>query len=330
MTPGAPALHLPKFGLGAAGIGNLYTELTDEAAHSTLSAAHDAGLGYVDTAPFYGHGLSEQRIGKHMWATGQRPVLSTKVGRRLEPAGNGSIPDHGFASPAPFIPVFDYSADGIRASFEGSVSRLGVQAVDILLLHDIGEMTHGSAHRKVLALALEESLPEMAALKFEGRTKWIGLGVNELDVCRDVLEHFDLDVLLIAGRYTLLEHASSVEFLDECHRAGVRVILGGAFNSGLLAAGPGDPQHYDYAAAPDWAVRRAAELREICEAFGTSLPAAALRFCAAHPAVVSVIPGARSADQVRQIADWINVEIDPVLWTVLKDKGLISRDAPVP
>ncbi|PKP82616.1 MAG: aldo/keto reductase [Alphaproteobacteria bacterium HGW-Alphaproteobacteria-18] len=330
MTPGAPALHLPEFGLGAAGIGNLYTELSDETAHSTLSAAHDAGLGYVDTAPFYGHGLSEQRIGKHMRATGQRPVLSTKVGRRLEPAGTSPIPDHGFASPAPFVPVFDYSADGIRVSFEGSQSRLGVQAVDILLLHDIGETTHGPAHRKVLAQALEESLPEMAALKFEGRTKWIGLGVNELDVCRDVLEHFDLDVLLIAGRYTLLEHASSVDFLDECHRAGVKVIIGGAFNSGLLAAAPGDPQHYDYAAAPTWAVRRAAELREICEAFGTSLPAAALRFCAAHPAVASVIPGARSPDQVCQIADWIKDEIDQGLWTALKDKGLISRDAPVP
>ncbi|ABI75381.1 oxidoreductase, aldo/keto reductase family [Hyphomonas neptunium ATCC 15444] len=324
-----PALILPEFGLGAAGLGNLYTAISDETARETLDAAQAASLDYFDTAPFYGHGLSEHRVGAHLRATGNTPRLSTKVGRRLEPAGNRPIPDNGFEAPAPFIPVFDYSAGGIRASFEDSQTRLGVQSVDVLLLHDIGEMTHGAAHPKIMKQALEEALPEMAAMKWEGRTKWIGLGVNELDVCREVLEHTPLDVLLIAGRYTLLEHASSLGFLDECHRAGVRVIIGGAFNSGLLAAAPGDPQHYDYAAAPNWAINRAAELREVCEAFGTSLPAAALKFCSAHPAVVSVIPGARSPDQVRQIADWIASDIDPGLWDALKNKGLISQDAPV-
>ena len=330
MTRNVPALTLPEFGLGAAGLGNLYTAISEDDAQATLTAAQAAHLNYIDTAPFYGHGLSEQRVGAHIRATNHTPHLSTKVGRRLEPAGPRPIPDNGFESPAPFIPVFDYSAGGIRASFEDSQARLGVEKVDVLLLHDIGEVTHGAAHPKILAQALEESLPEMAALKWEGRTKCIGLGVNELDVCREVLEHFDLDVLLIAGRYTLLEHASSLDFLDECHRAGIRVIIGGAFNSGLLAAAPGDPQHYDYAAAPGWAISRAAELREVCETFGTSLPAAALKFCSAHPAVASVIPGARSAEQVRQIAGWIGGEIDPGLWTALKDRALISPDAPVP
>lgn len=330
MNEATPVTKLPTFGLGAAGLGNLYTAVSDNDAQATLIAAQSANLNYVDTAPFYGHGLSEQRIGAHIWASGITPHLSTKVGRRLEPAGNRSIPDNGFDSPAPFIPVFDYSANGIRASFEDSQSRLGVQSVDVLLLHDIGEVTHGAAHQKVLAQALEESLPEMAAMKWEGKTKAIGLGVNEIDVCRDVLEHFDLDVLLIAGRYTLLEHASSLAFLDECHRAGIGVIIGGAFNSGLLAASAGEPSRYDYSAAPNWAVNRAAELREVCETFGTSLPAAALHFCSAHPAVISVIPGAKSADQVRQIAGWIEGDIDPGLWAALKDKGLLSRDAPVP
>ena len=326
----APTLILPEFGLGAAGLGNLYTAISDEGAHAALAAAHLAGMGYIDTAPYYGHGLSEMRVGDHLWQTGNRPIISTKVGRRLEPAGDKPVPDNGFANPAPFIPVFDYSAGGIRASFDGSQERLGVEAVDILLLHDVGEMTHGAAHPKILAQVLEESLPEMAAMKWEGRTKWIGLGVNELDVCRDILEHFDLDVLLIAGRYTLLEHASSLAFLDECHSAGVQVILGGAFNSGLLAAGAGDPMRYNYAAAPNWAISRAADLRAVCEAFGTPLPAAALKFCAAHPAVASVIPGAQSAAQVQQIAEWTAWDIDPGLWEALKAKDLISREAPVP
>lgn len=328
-APPAP-FSLPDFGLGAAGLGNLYTAVSDAEASQALTAAQAAGLTYIDTAPFYGHGLSEQRVGAHRWATDAQPFLSTKVGRRLEPAAGRTVPDNGFADPAPFVPVFDYSAHGIRAAFEGSQARLGVPSVDVLLLHDIGGMTHGAAHPQILAQALEESLPEMAAMKWEGLTRAIGLGVNEIDVCRDVLEHFDLDVLLLAGRYTLLEHDASLGFLDECHRAGVKVIIGGAFNSGLLAAAPGDTLHYNYAAAPGWAVERANALRDVCGSFGASLPAAALHFCKAHPAVISVVPGAQSAAQVNQIAGWIGETIDPALWAALKDKGLISTEAPVP
>lgn len=330
MTTAPAPFSLPDYGLGTAGLGNLYTAVSDAQASQTLTAAQAAGLTYIDTAPFYGHGLSEQRVGAHRWATDAQPFLSTKVGRRLEPAAGRPVPDNGFADPAPFVPVFDYSAHGIRAAFEGSQARLGVPSVDVLLLHDIGEMTHGAAHPQILAQALEESLPEMAAMKWEGLTRAIGLGVNEIDVCRDVLEHFDLDVLLLAGRYTLLEHTASLSFLDECHRAGVKVIIGGAFNSGLLAAAPGDALHYNYAAAPAWAVERAAALRDVCGSFGASLPAAALHFCKAHPAVISVVPGAQSAAQVNQIAGWIGETIDPALWTALKDKDLISAEAPVP
>ncbi|MFT5776196.1 aldo/keto reductase, partial [Hyphomonas sp.] len=184
-------------------------------------------------------------------------------------------------------------------------------------------------HDAILAEALEEALPEMAAMKAETKTKWIGLGVNEIDVCRQVLEHVDLDVLLIAGRYTLLEHADSLSFLDECHRHGVKVIIGGAFNSGLLASTGEEPLHYDYVQAPQWAVERTGQLRAVCETFNTPLPAVALQFSGSHPAVACVIPGAKSAAQVRQIADWTQMEIDPDLWDALKDRDLISRDAPV-
>jgi D-threo-aldose 1-dehydrogenase len=323
------APQLPDYGFGAAGLGNLYTAITDEEAAGVLAAARDAGFDYLDTAPYYGHGLSEQRVGAFLAETGYRPALSTKVGRRLEPAGSMPIPDNGFASPAPFIPHFDYSARGIREAFAGSQARLGVDSVDMMLLHDIGAMVHGDAHPAILAQAISEALPEMAALKAEGKTKWIGLGVNEIRVCEEVLAKVDLDVLLLAGRYTLLEHEASLPFLNACHIGGVRVIVGGAFNSGLLAASEGEPLRYDYDTAPEWAVDRAAQLREVCASFDVPLPAAALQFCKAHPAVASVIPGAKSAEQVRQISDWTRHDIDSGLWDALKERGLISADAPV-
>ncbi|RAN34506.1 aldo/keto reductase, partial [Hyphomonas pacifica] len=323
-------LTLPDYGLGAAGLGNLYFAISDETVYQTLQAAQHNGMTYIDTAPYYGHGLSEQRIGAFLSETSARVMLSTKVGRRLVPAGNAPIPDNGFADPAPFIPQLDYSSAGIRASFEGSQKRLGVEAVDILLLHDIGELTHGEAHETVLRQAFDEALPEMAALKSEGKTRWIGLGVNEIAVCEQVLEQVDLDCVLLAGRYTLLEHEASQSFLDECYRRGVRVIIGGAFNSGLLAAPQGAPLNYDYVAAPGWAVRRVAELRSVCVRHGAPLAAAALQFCRAHPAVASVIPGARSVDEVRQISGWTATRIEPALWAELKERKLISADAPVP
>ena len=276
------APELPDYGFGAAGLGNLYTAITDEEAGRTLAAARDAKFDYLDTAPYYGHGLSEQRVGKFLASTGYRPAISTKVGRCLDPAGSLLIPDNGFASPAPFIPRFDYSAQGIREAFAGSQARLGV-----------------------------------------------GLGVNEIRVCEEILAQVELDVLLIAGRYTLLEHEAALPFLDACHARGVKIIIGGAFNSGLLAATAGEPLRYDYDTAPEWAVDRAAQLREVCANFDVPLPAAALQFCKAHPAVASVIPGAKSAEQVRQISEWTRLHIDSGLWDALKERQLISADAPV-
>ena len=323
-------LDLPAYGLGAAGLGNLYAAISDEQAYATLAAAEQAGMNLFDTAPYYGHGLSEQRIGAFLSKKDYRPAISTKVGRRLVPAGSRDMPDNGFESPAPFIPEFDYSAKGIRDSFVSSQKRLGVDVVNMLLLHDVGEKTHGDAHEAVLAQALDEALPEMAALKAEGKTKWIGLGVNEIEVCERVLDRIDLDVLLIAGRYTLLEHDNSLPFLDECNRRGVRVIIGGAFNSGLLVASGNEPLRYDYVDAPEWAVERVGQMREACAVYDVPLPAAALQFCGAHPAVTSVIPGARSAEQVHQIARWTEMEIDPGLWNLLREKCLISKTVPVP
>lgn len=326
----ARPMMLPDYGLGTAGLGNLYKAIDDKTALETLDAAMATGFTYLDTAPFYGHGLSEQRIGTYLASQADRPIISTKVGRVLEPAGEQAIPDNGFASPAPFIPHFDYSAHGIRAAFEQSCERLGVDRVDILLLHDIGRKTHGDQHPELLNQALNEALPAMRDLQAEGKTRWIGLGVNETDICEEILTHTYLDVLLIAGRYTLLEHEGTLAFLDYCYQQDVKVIVGGAFNSGLLVAPPQEAQHYDYAPAPRWAIERASALREICARHETPLPAAALQFCKAHPAVASVIPGAQSPSQVRELADWSNLTIPGEIWDSLKDADLIARSAPVP
>lgn len=329
MTANLP-LSLPDYGLGAAGLGNLYSAISDADALETLRASERAGLGFIDTAPYYGHGLSEQRIGAYLAQTDHKPFLSTKVGRVLSAPGAEGIPDNGFVAPAPFVPEFDYSAYGIRASFESSQVRLGIASVDVLLLHDVGELVHGEKHGAVQRQAINEAIPAMAALKAEGKTRWIGLGVNEVRVCEEVLEHVKLDVLLIAGRYTLLDHLTAMPFLVDCHRNGVRVILGGAFNSGLLAAAANEPQRYDYVQAPQWAVERTGQLRAVCKMFDTPLGAVALQFCKANPAVESVIPGAQTVAQVRQIDEWSKTKIDPGLWQALKDRALISPDAPVP
>ncbi|MEN8723180.1 MAG: aldo/keto reductase [Alphaproteobacteria bacterium] len=324
------AFTLPPYGIGAAGLGNLYRPIPDADVTATLAAARDSGFTYLDTAPFYGHGLSELRLGTFMRETGWRPQLSTKVGRVLTPVGNRPMPDNGFANPAPFIPSFDYSAKGIETSFAGSQDRLGVEAVETLLLHDVGQLTHGDAHGAMLAQALDEALPAMDALKAAGKTKAVGLGVNEIPVCEEILSHRPLDCILLAGRYTLLEHDTSLPFLNDCHKAGTRIIVGGAFNSGLLATPDIKAAKYDYGDAPDWAVAHAIALRKVCAAHDVSLQAAALQFCAAHPAVASVIPGVQHVSHVTDARVWIDETIPAALWTDLKERGLINKDAPTP
>lgn len=317
--------ELATYGIGAAGLGNLYQAISDDDARTTLDQIRAAGFDYLDTAPHYGHGLSEQRLGDCFRQSGWTPHLTTKVGRVLKPV-QGDMPDFGFVDPAPFVPVFDYSGEGIEASFASSQERLGVERVDALLLHDIGQLTHGGDHPRVLAQALAESFPAMESLKAAGKTQAIGMGVNEVVICEEVLSHRKLDVILLAGRYTLLEHADTLGFLDDCHKEGVRLIIGGAFNSGLLAGNA----KYDYGDAPDWAVEKAKALTDVCAKHGVSLPAAALQFCAAHPAVISVIPGVQQPSHVTDARRWIDEAIPTALWDDLKEQGLIAQGAPTP
>ncbi len=301
---------------------------------AALETAHEHGVSFIDTAPYYGFGLSEKRIGQSLRAALPREqlVLSTKVGRLLHPLMSGETPpDVGFADPLPFRPHFDYSASAVRRSVEESCDRLDTERLDIVLVHDIGAQTHGrEAHPGVLRQVIDEALPTLNDMKQSGTVGAIGLGVNECAVCLDVLAVADLDCLLLAGRYTLLEQSALDTLLPECTRRSVSVIIGGPFNSGLLASRPHPGAPYNYEQVDPVTLSRALRLHDICDAYGVPLQAAALRFPLAHPNVVSVIPGMRSPDEVRQNVRNAGWSVPDGLWRDLRSAGLLHPEAPVP
>ncbi|MDE2161891.1 MAG: aldo/keto reductase [Alphaproteobacteria bacterium] len=325
------AQPMSAVGLGGAGIGNLYRAISDEQAVATVQEALARGFGLIDTAPYYGHGLSETRIGAALksWQ-GKRPLLSIKVGRVLDPVVAGeAIGDFGFADPCPFRPRFDYSRAGIRRSLESSLQRLGVDRVDIALVHDIGRLTHGNEHDHVFRQFLDEALPELEAARNEGVVRFIGIGVNEWEVCVEALRHTTLDCILLAGRYTLLEQpAHRSGLLDLCTKRGVRVIAAGVFNSGLLATPPASASTYNYAPATPHVLERAGCLWQMCEQFGIAPQAAALQFPLMHPAVAGILIGARSPTEVKDLAVWHDAVIPRGLWSALKEGGFVAWDAP--
>lgn len=324
---GRTSLEVTVLGLGCAALGNLYQRVEPNAATATLLTAWDGGVRYVDTAPYYGHGLSETRLGQFLRGLPEDTmVISTKVGRSLVPVAPGDEGDFGFADPLPNRPVFDYSSDAVRAQAEGSLKRLGITRFGMLLVHDIGEMTHGDAHPAIFRQAMDGAFPALRKMKDEGLVSAIGIGVNEIAVSLATIRAADIDVVLLAGRYTLLEQAALAELLPECHARGVSVVVGGPFNSGALAGG----DHYDYTTMPPSVADRVARLASVCRRFDVPLPAAALQFPLAHPAVTAVIPGARSAAEVRANLAHLARPIPSDLYQALKVEGLIAAEAPTP
>jgi D-threo-aldose 1-dehydrogenase len=323
---------LPPFGLGGAAIGNLYRATSDADAEATIHAALAGRLGFIDTAPFYGHGRSETRIGAALksWA-GPRPLLSSKVGRVLDPVMPGEEGDFGFADPMPFRPRFDYSRAGVRASLEASLTRLGVDKLDIALVHDISPLVHGDEYPRQLKIVLDEALPELEAARAEGLVARIGLGVNETATCLDISERAPLDCVLLAGRYTLLEQGALTSCaLDALHARGVSVIAAGVFNSGLLASAPSPESTYNYQPAPADMLARAARIWRICAGFGIPAQAAALRFPGAHPAIACVLVGARSAGEIADLLRWRAAAIPNELWAALTSERMLAEGAPTP
>lgn len=329
--------RLGDLGFGAASIGNLYRAQSDAGADAVVEAAWQAGLRYFDTAPHYGFGLSEKRLGRALARLdpAANAIVSTKVGRRLDPVPPGTNlaqPRQAFVSPEPVESVFDYSYDAVMRSYEQSRARLRRDRIDILYAHDVGSFAHGDAHPALFRQFLDGGYRAMRALRDGGAVGAIGLGVNEVAVCEEMLDHGDIDVVLLAGRYTLLEQQPLERFLPLCETRGVRIVLGGPYNSGILATGThaaGTP-HYDYGPAPEAVVERVAAIERICEAYGVPLRAAALQFPLAHPSVVSVIPGMGRIAHVEDAVAMMSFPIPSDFWQALRAEELLDPRAPVP
>ncbi|UOA29143.1 aldo/keto reductase [Pseudosulfitobacter sp. DSM 107133] len=318
------SLQLPTLGFGAAPLGGLFNGVDDAQAADTLATAFKSGLRYVDTAPFYGFGLSERRVGDVL--RGQDYVLSTKVGRLLHP---GAAPDPaslGWPEALPFHPVFDYSYDGIMRSFEASLQRLGLARIDILYVHDIGPETHGAGNAQYFEALEKSGYRALEDLRRDGRVQAIGIGVNETQVCADALEIGDWDVFLLAGRYTLLEQTPLDGLFAKCARHKVSVVVGGPFNSGVLVGG----DTWNYGAVPEAVRARVTQLSQLCQAFQVPLAAAALQFPLGHDVVVSVIPGLRNLQELSDTLEWAACDIPDAFWQALKDRNLLHPDAPTP
>lgn len=328
---GSTSLEVSDLGVGAGPLGNLYREVSDEDAASVLESAWDAGLRYFDTAPFYGLGLSETRVGSIL---SQYPrdeyVVSTKVGKLLHPA-EPAAERYGFINPMPNDISYDYSYDGIMRSVEGSLERLGIGRIDILFMHDIGRMTHGDANDHHFPIAMNGGYKALDELRSSGTVSAIGLGVNEIEVCEDAMQHGHWDCFLLAGRYTLLEQGGLHDFLPACEKAGTSIVLGGAYNSGILATGTrrGTP-YYDYEPAPDHIIKRVQSIENVCDQFDVPLIAAALQFPMAHPTVCCVIPGMGNAKRIKQTIDYYELRIPADFWAELKGRELLPDGCPVP
>lgn len=321
------AVEMPVLGLGCAQMGHLLKRTPFTDAQGTAETAWDLGIRYFDTAPFYGFTRSERRLGTLL---DERPrsefLLSTKVGRLMTPEPAPRDIDEGYVSPAPFVQTYDYSYDAILESFEASRHRLGLAKIDILYVHDIGAMTHGEQHDHYWGqLTKGGGFRALTELREAGEIKAFGLGVNEWQVVRDALEECDLDVSMLAGRYTLLEQ-ESLDFLDTCLKRGSRIVAAGVFNSGVLAGN----NTFNYGDAPSDIVEKVTALRAVAAGFGVSVQAAALQFPMAHPAVVSVVTGARNAAQIRSNVEWFEEAIPVDFWKALKRSGLLPENAPVP
>ena len=336
-APSGARLSFTALGFGAAPLGNLFTALSEDQAQATLAAAWESGIRYFDTAPLYGLGLSETRL-NHFLRSKKRSdyLISTKIGRLLAVSTPETRTGIGkfFDTPSR-KEVYDYSHDGVMRSLEASLERLGLDSIDVVYAHDVDVFTHGSKEardRRIAELMAEKGGGHgaLVRLREQGVIKAFGAGINEWEAAETLARRGQFDVFLLAGRYTLLEQEALDSFLPYCVERGVGIVIGGPYNSGILASGPKPGAFYDYDPAPPEVLKRVAALQDVCESHGVRLVEAALRFPFAHPSVVSVIPGARHPDEVATNLRTLGAQIPPALWQALKAEKLIRADAPVP
>ena len=331
---GNGGLTFTELGFGTAPLGNLYRAISDDEAHAVLTKAWDLGVRYFDTAPLYGMGLAETRLNRFLRGKPRDDlVLSTKIGRLLrrcetgeERTGEGKFFD---------VPrrreVYDYSYDGVMRSLEFSLERLGVDRIDILYAHDLDVFTHGSeaARDEKLAELMAGGYKALVALRDQGVIRAFGAGVNEWQACQWLTERGDFDLFLLAGRYTLLEQEALETFLPMAEKRGIGIVIGGPYNSGILATGPKPGAFYNYDPAPQPILDRVARIEAVCERHTVRMVDAAFQFPLRHPAVVSVIPGGQGVAEMEANAMAASAEMPPALWADLKAEGLMRADAPV-
>jgi D-threo-aldose 1-dehydrogenase len=322
VTLGRAGVKVSRLGFGGAPIAGLFQAVDDDTARSALTAAWDSGIRYYDTAPHYGAGLSERRIGEFLRAhPAEQWALSTKVGRLIAAAPSEAADNAGFVDEQPTARSFDFSRAGVRRSFEASLERLGVDRVDIAFLHDPDDY---------LDDAIEQGWPTLSTLRDEGMVRSIGAGMNHAAALTRLVRETDMDVVLLAGRYTLLDQAALDELFPACLRHRTSVVVGGVFNSGILADPPAAQSQFDYKPAPREIRERALRIAKVCAHHGVPIAAAALQFPLAHPAVTSIVVGTRSAAEVHENCRLLTTPIPKELWAALRAESLLRPDAPVP
>lgn len=333
---GQTGLELTALGVGSAPLGGLYADVPTAQALDMLNTAWDLGLRYFDTAPMYGLTRAEHLVGQVLRGKDGSHVLSTKVGRLMttERAGRALPPappknplDPGWWNGLPFREVFDYSYDGVMRSYDDSQQRLGLDRLDILYVHDIGRVTHGDLHdHHWAALTKGGGFRALQELKAAGNIRGFGLGVNEWQVIRDALEETDLDLCMLAGRYSLLDRDAGETFLPLAQARGVALVLAGVYNSGILAAPKGGRTKFNYADADPAIIAQVEALRGVCDDYGVPLAAAAIRFPMRHPAATCVVIGAKTAAQLKQNVEWFDTDLPDAIWADL-DSALAQAKA---
>ncbi len=336
-TRARTALNFSEIGLGTAPLGDLFKKLDDAEAQNTVRAAYAAGARLFDSSPHYGNGLAEARVGA---ALRDKPrddlLISTKVGRWMDPFApvaktRGDVVSPGFLGGFPHRSQFDYSYDGAMKSVEQSLLRTGFGQLDILLIHDCDVWTHGTTDVEArFSEAMSGAYKALERLRSDGTVKAIGVGLNEADMCERFARAGDFDVMLLAGRYSLLEQPALESFLPLAAEKGIGIILAGVFNSGILATGAIEGAKYNYTDAPPEILARVRAIEEICGKHGVSIRQAALRFASLHPAVVSVLLGAETAAEITANVDDLGTDVPNALWADLKASALLSPSAPTP
>jgi len=328
---GRSNLEVTAFAFGTAPIGNFLREIDEDTAQAMIDRAWDGGVRFYDTAPMYGHGLSELRLGAALrWKKRSDFVVASKVGRVLRPGRRSDIDFSPWANAAPNTMHFNYSYDGTMRSFEDTLQRLALEHVDMLFIHDIDRFTRGDDQPEVFQEAMDGCWRALESLRSQGLVKAIGVGVNEWEVCHAALKQRDFDCFLLAGRYTLLEQDALDDFLPLCEKRDAAVLVGGGFNSGILATGAVPGAKYNYSPAPPAIMDKVAKIETVCREFEVPLPAAALQFVVAHPAIPSFCAGTRTVEQLDQNLAWFSHPIPGDFWAELKRRRLLREDAPVP